>query len=341
MRWTTRDLTTKPVFLDRLGTQARWKSTLKDDTGASELKETPRRRGRPKKSAEEEIVGAVKIKAKRGKSQQATAHGEATSKHTVADDTEVNPKRRLPKKRVEDAGTGTGTVISNVKKRSPRAPAKIKASSTIPARLLAKTNHHDLASFLAHAASKELRTTSTTYKGTHYEYTVASALQSYGFALHRTGRSNDLGVDLVGTFALPKSKRARKNVTAPPIELKVIIQCKATKLKPSMVRELAGAYAGAPAGWRGENVLALLVASGPATKGAREALQRSRSPMALMQMSAEGSAMQFLWNEAAAAVGLEGLGVTARHAAKNAQEGHEIALTWVGEAVGMLQSPLD
>ena len=93
----------------------------------------------------------------------------------------------------------------------------------------------------------------------------------------------------------------------------MLVQCKASQPQPSLVRELEGAYAGAPAGWRGEGVLALLVASTEATKGVREAVQRSRWPVGVMLVTREGELRQFLWNAEAARIGLEGLGVLVRY----------------------------
>lgn len=56
---------------------------------------------------------------------------------------------------------------------------------------------------------------------------------------------------------------------------------------------------GAPEGWRGEGVLALLVSKAEATKGVREALGRSRWPMGYVLCSAEGRVSQMLWNRVA------------------------------------------
>lgn len=169
--------------------------------------------------------------------------------------------------------------------------------------------HHDsLPSFLEYADRTSLSSNSTVYRGTHYEYTVAERLSYYGFELVRTGKSNDLGIDLVGRWSLPST----------PSELRVIVQCKATKPQPSMIRELEGAYVGAPAGWHGADVLAILVCSKEATKGVRDAVQRSRLPLCVLQITATGKVSQFLWNVRAAECGLEGLGVAVRYASKEA-----------------------
>ncbi|KAK5175473.1 uncharacterized protein LTR77_000612 [Saxophila tyrrhenica] len=251
----------------------------------------------------------------------------------------TSPKRKRgrPRKNVESPGE----IPSEASTRTAKAK---RAGPSIPAGLIVQRSlHHcDLASFLEYTSSIGADPDSTTYRGTHYEYTVAAALHSFGFQLQRTGGSNDLGIDLVGALALPSSSspdrssgRAKETLSSSaPFELRVIGQCKISRPEPRMVRELEGAYVGAPAGWKGQHVLALLVSHGSSTKGVRDALQRSRWPLALLQVTAEGWLKQFLWNAAAAEAGLEGLGVTARHSGADADEGrHTIALTWMGEPV--------
>ncbi|KAK3661162.1 hypothetical protein LTR56_000285 [Elasticomyces elasticus] len=242
----------------------------------------------------------------------------------------------------DEPGLATVQSVPVDQTKPKRRTAKPKAAA-IPPRLLppVEQKHHDLPSFLTHAASKELSTTSTVYKGTHFEYTVAAALSNLNFTLQRTGRSNDLGIDLVGQWSLPTERKKRT------YEVPVIVQCKAARPTPSMIRELEGAYTGAPAGWCGDGVLALLVNVHPSTKGVREAVQRSRWPLGVLQVTRDGAVKQFLWNAVAAEVGLEGLGVTVRHASKRGgmleaseevEKGDEaanttssIGLTWMGE----------
>lgn len=65
---------------------------------------------------------------------------------------------------------------------------------------------------------------------------------------------------------------------------------------------------GAPLGWRGEGTVALLVARGEATRGVREALQRSRVRLGFVFVEAGGRVRQVLWN-GRAGEGLEGVGV--------------------------------
>ncbi|TID26893.1 endonuclease resolvase hjc trna endonuclease [Venturia nashicola] len=189
--------------------------------------------------------------------------------------------------------------------------------------------HNDLSSFLDYATRLELAETSTVYVGTHYEYTVSSSLQSLGFHLTRTGRASDYGIDLLGHWS----------VSSLPKPIRVLLQCKAHNkgLTPANVRELEGAFPGAPAGWRGGGVLGFLVATNQATKGIREALIRSHLPMGFLQVTAEGTVLQFIWNHEAAQQGLEGMGVTIRFTPQTQEKERdgngleqEIALTWKG-----------
>ena len=168
--------------------------------------------------------------------------------------------------------------------------------------------------------------TSTVYIGTHYEYIVQSALKGFAMSLKRNGGKSDYGIDLLGTWSLPSM----------PHPLKVLIQCKghAGKISPSLARELEGAFVGAPPGWRGSSVLALLVSQNVATKGMREALGRSRWPMGYVYCSREGKVLQMLWNKRAAQEGLEGIGIGVRYAGEGPNERHVI-LTWQGNVLNV------
>ncbi|KAK0391242.1 hypothetical protein NLU13_0743 [Sarocladium strictum] len=171
------------------------------------------------------------------------------------------------------------------------------------------TTHHDLSSFLAYADRTGLEKRSTVFVGTHYEYTVAATLARYGFYLKRVGGAGDFGTDLLGTWTLSPRN-------APERRLRVLMQCKAgaaQKTGPQHIRELEGALAAAPPGWRGEGVLAMLVSQKPATKGVRDAVGRSRWPMGFIACSKEGTVLQMLWNRGAEENGLQGIGVAARH----------------------------
>jgi len=185
-------------------------------------------------------------------------------------------------------------------------------------------NHHDLPSFLEYASRISMDVKSTTYVGTHYEYTAQSALERLGMSLKRIGGKSDYGIDLLGTWSLPSA--------AEP--LKVLIQCKAfaRKIEPAQARELEGAFVGAPTGWRGVGVLGLLVSQKPATKGVREALGRSRWPMGYVLCTPEGKILQMMWNRRAEQEGLEDISVGLKYAGGDAAQ-KEVLLTWKGEDI--------
>jgi hypothetical protein len=184
-------------------------------------------------------------------------------------------------------------------------------------------NHHDLPSFLAYADRSGLDPKSTLYVGTHYEYTVAHVLAKYGFYLKRVGGHSDYGIDLLGTWTVPSSKEP----------LRVLAQCKAIarKSSPNLVRELEGAFVGAPVGWKGRGVLGIFVTEKPATKGVRDSLARSRWPMGFISCTREGRVQQMLWNRRADEEGLEGLGVGMRHAGKDGEP--QLSMLWKGQHV--------
>lgn len=220
------------------------------------------------------------------------------------------------------------------KKQSTRKRGSVGATAYL---LVQSTkSHHDLQSFVDFTKKHGLSTLTSVYKGTHFEYTVAEALKTFGFDLHRTGKSNDLGIDLLGTWRLPGQKE----------DLKVFVQCKVTRPMPATVRELEGAYVGAPAGWQGGSTIALLVSSKPATKGVVTAVQRSKSPIGVLQIDGDGVPKQFLWNAVAGESGLAGLGVTAKYKdgssvaqVKSTLPGESIALTWKGRPMHAVTSP--
>ncbi len=192
------------------------------------------------------------------------------------------------------------------------------------------TRHHDLTSFLQYSERSGLDTKSTIFVGTHFEYTVASSLVKYGFSLQRSGGSSDNGIDLLGTWSVPSS----------PNPIRVLLQCKALsqRIGPSLIRELEGAFVGAPVGWRGPGVLGLLVAERPATKGIRESLGRSRWPMGFVSCSRAGIVQQMLWNGHAMEEGLGGLGVTTRYTQDPGRNG-QLILSWRGEHVPLIETP--
>lgn len=189
--------------------------------------------------------------------------------------------------------------------------------------------HNDLSSFLAYVDRTGLDPKSTVYVGTHYEYIVASTLSKYYFSLKRIGGTSDYGVDLLGTWSLPSTQES----------FRVLVQCKAgfQKIGPHLIRELEGAFVGAPAGWRGTNVLGFLASERTATKGIRESLGRSRWPMGFVCCSSDGHIRQILWNRKAEEIGLDGIGVGTRYPQGNDGES-QLVLTWKGKPIPLLDS---
>ncbi len=196
----------------------------------------------------------------------------------------------------------------------------LQSSTDLPA-----SNHHDLPSFLDYASRVGADPQSSVYAGTVYEYTVQSALARLGLSLKRVGGKSDYGIDLVGVWNIPSA--------APP--LKVLVQCKGrgTKSKPSDIRELEGAFVGAPGGWRGTGVLAFLVCPQEATKGVREAMGRSRWPMGYIMCTSQGKVLQMLWNRKMDNEGLLGVGVTVKYI-EGDRDDKEIVLVWPRSITG-------
>jgi hypothetical protein len=194
----------------------------------------------------------------------------------------------------------------------PRRIATTSAANAAPVdlpKLALKSgsiHHNSLPSFLEYAERKKLPATTTTYIGTHYEYTTALSLQRLGFSLLRVGRRFDDGIDLIGHWVLAPLREP----------LRVILQCKARSISvsPCHVRELEGSFLGMPPSWHNKDVLGLLCTPEKATKGTLKAVAASRWPMGFVMVSREGIIQQFVWNRAAAERGLEGVGVVLRHA---------------------------
>ena len=166
------------------------------------------------------------------------------------------------------------------------------------------------------------------YVGTLYEYLCASTLTRLCFSLTRTGGRSDAGIDLLGTWKLPTV----------PYPLRVLVQCKAlrAKISPETVRELEGAAAGAPDGWRGSGTIGVLCAKRPATKGVMEAVRRSGMPVLWIMVDDigqnEARVRQMLWNERVSELGAEGMAVGLRHrTGKHGLMEHESILLWKGE----------
>ncbi|KAI5240924.1 hypothetical protein E4T43_05709 [Aureobasidium subglaciale] len=245
------------------------------------------------------------------------ALGVAESSSAADPDAPLVKRRGRPSKAVDipeaDTTETTDATEAPPKKRT-RKPKTPKNQTAVAHGSL---HHNTLDEFLAYATTANLSPTSTVYRGTHYEYTVANSLTRLAFSLTRVGRTSDLGIDLLGSWAIPSR----------PAPLNILIQCKAETPKPSMIRELEGAVVGAPTRYRGEGTLAILAAAKEATKGVRDAVGRSRLPMAYLNITTEGSVRQFVWNQAAVECALESVGVTLRYLANGESE---VALTWRG-----------
>ncbi|CAC9890543.1 hypothetical protein D6C98_08291 [Aureobasidium pullulans] len=226
-------------------------------------------------------------------------------------------KRRGRPPKVPDTTTADTAEADTLEQAPNKRTRKTKASKDQHAIAHGSAHHSSLSEFLTYASTATLSPTSTVYRGTHYEYTVANALSGLGFSLTRVGRASDLGIDLLGSWALPSR----------PAPLGILVQCKAEAPKPSMIRELEGAVVGAPVRYRGEGTIAILAAAKEATKGVRDAVGRSGLPMAYLNITTEGRVRQFVWNQAAVECGLEGVGVTLRYLLDGESE---VALTWKG-----------
>lgn len=293
--------------------------------------ENQRERGRPK--ADGDVTKKQVVSRKRRGSPDSIKEDGA-----VARGEDVKADRKLSS---NVADPRTNAAIPQDEVPSSKTP-KIKRTRTTMKKLLRiyarlavpSSKHYDLASFLKYATKVNLNPNTNVYKGTRYEYQVVDALKRYNFSLVRIGRSNDLGIDLIGTWKLPGSTKQQ------PIELPVIVQCKASKAGPKMIREVESAPAGAPAGWRGDEAFRLLVANGKSTPGVLSALQRSRYPMGYMQMTLDGKLKQCRWNDVATQAGLQGMGTTVKYngsiSAPKDSQGKEaraseeiIALTWM------------
>jgi Protein of unknown function (DUF2034) len=190
-----------------------------------------------------------------------------------------------------------------------------------------KATHTDLDSFLIHANSTNLSTTSTYYAGTLYEYTVLRALRSFNICLHRTGGTDDRGIDLRGRWILPHHTNYADGVP-------VLVQCKAEKkpIGPRYLRELEGATAAEDSG-----TLVLLSSLSRFTEGTRRFLLRSNQPMGCVLVNGYlegGYVEQFIWNGAAGTLLGYELGVKTVYGKQTGDEDDiekRLVLTWNGD----------
>lgn len=182
--------------------------------------------------------------------------------------------------------TSDATKLDHYASPSPDLPAQSGVSRPSLQSLLppSPSSHHtSQATFLRHSRRVGLNPASTVFTGTRYEYLVLSSLRRLGIELARVGGSGDKGVDLIGWWHLPQWK-SKTSTTEVADLLKVMVQCKriasTTKrtkaVGPNVVRELEGAFRGAPGAWRNANdVVGLLVGTRAATKGVLDSMRRS------------------------------------------------------------------
>lgn len=317
----------------------------------------PRARGRPRKisiaTAEEGCTvknATVELPIRRGpgRPRKTAPAGDVTA--AVVDVQAKRSRKTSLKDERSDVDLSTADGLEKIRGVKGRALKTTKTSTTKRARSLSPPmppqKHWDLASFLSYAAKTNMKTNTCVYRGHHYEYIVAETLKRYNFTLEKTGRANDLGIDLVGTWYLPEEPR----------EQRVLIQCKNSKPRPAFVRELAAAHLGAPAGWTGADVMTLLVTRDAATEGVRDALRRSKLPMCFMQITESGRMLQCVWNDAAYASRLTGMTATNEYrkdaghliapSLKHGRLSGEVCLFWMGQrfpqtSLGSMQGLLE
>src|SRR5277367_896322 len=193
-----------------------------------------------------------------------------------------------------------------------------------------KATHTDLTSFLTHATSTNLSTKSTYYVGTLYEYTVLNALRKFNICLHRTGGTDDRGVDLRGRWLLPTHTEYSDGIP-------VVVQCKAEQRPtgPKYLRELEGATSAEEHG-----TLVLLATLSRFTEGARRVVMGSDRAMGVVQVDGHvdgGQVGQFIWNGAAGRLVGHELGVKTVFIpgvkGDEQEVGTRVVLTWNGSII--------
>ncbi|KAG0245830.1 hypothetical protein BGX31_005932 [Mortierella sp. GBA43] len=152
--------------------------------------------------------------------------------------------------------------------------------------------HSDLESF----EDLDHNTASALYRGTLFEYQTQEVLKKcLGIYTLRTAGSNDLGIDLRGTWFLPLSASPKPGDMVR--HLKVIVQCKTTgsKIGPKYVRELQGSLS-----YESQPTMAILASSSEFTKQALLPYAKSLWPMALVVIDTETQqCRKLMWNRAA------------------------------------------
>jgi len=118
------------------------------------------------------------------------------------------------------------------------------------------------------------------------------ALREFNMALHRTGGSDDKGIDLRGRWLLSHRQPYSDGIP-------VVVQCKAEKRPtgPRYLRELEGATMS-----EGKETLVLLATLSRFTEGAIRVIMASERPMGALLVrpyDLGGQIRQFIWNSAA------------------------------------------
>ncbi|KAK6507431.1 hypothetical protein TWF481_005864 [Arthrobotrys musiformis] len=211
--------------------------------------------------------------------------------------------------------------------------------------------HTDIPSFLRHAILTSLNPTTTVFTGTLYEYTVLSALSRClpGISLTRVGGRDDAGIDLTGTWHLPKPPRRPSQKKEEEKEeeeftpLPLTIQCKNVQQKswkgPQYIRELEGSLTSQP-----PNALGILASVRDITPGMKKQMLSSRRALGFVKVTPleaiygdkiiiqkygdedqpvefkltgrGGLLQQFAWNEVANRY-IGGFGIGARYVERN------------------------
>ncbi|KAF2401718.1 hypothetical protein EJ06DRAFT_580975 [Trichodelitschia bisporula] len=208
--------------------------------------------------------------------------------------------------------------------RKRKQPSTTSTSLTLPPAAGSQI-HTSLPSFLTHATRTHLSPASPLYLGLHYEYTVLHTLSLSGLRLTRVGGPNDLGIDLRGTWSPPS--------LPPGAALRIVAQCKRHPIGPDSVRELVGAMAGE--GHDGGGLLGLLISTGLATRGVREAIAAAGRAVGYVQVHPEtGWCGQWVWNAAAEEGGLGGITVGMRYTVgKGTWVKRSVVLMWEGRVI--------
>ena len=157
-------------------------------------------------------------------------------------------------------------------------------------------------------------------------------MRKFNICLHRTGGTDDRGVDLRGRWLLPTHTKYSEGIP-------VVVQCKAERRPtgPKYLRELEGATVTEEHG-----TLVILATLTRFTEGARRVVMGGDRAMAVVQVDGYddgGQVGQFIWNGAAGRLVGHELGVKTVFdpTAKTDEEemGKRVVLTWNDTVIKM------